>query len=83
MSTEPADPFPVAELLREAVARARKASGGSQADVARAAGLTPEALCRALKDGSDARPSTVRAVLRVAGCKLVLRPEVQAPGPAR
>lgn len=72
------DPFPVAALLRAAVAHARK-DGRSQADIARTAGLSPEALSRALKDGSEARPSTVRAVLRVAGMRLVVAEDSATP----
>lgn len=66
------DPFPVSALLRSAVARARASLGCSQNDVARLAGLEPPNLSRALAEDSEARPSTVRAVLQVAVLRLAL-----------
>lgn len=69
------DPFPVSRFLRAACDAAR-ASGrhDSQSAIAAAAGLTPPALSRALGEGFDARPDTVRAVLRACGMRLELVP---------
>jgi DNA-binding phage protein len=69
------DPYPVAALLRAAVDAHCARTGESAADVARAAGLIPQALYRATRDGSDARPATVRAVCRALGLRVVLVPD--------
>lgn len=68
MNSNPCD---MGALLREAVEAHCRASGASQADVARSAGLGPNNLSRALRD-PNARPSTVRAVCRVLGIHIEL-----------
>lgn len=69
---EEQDPCDMGALLREAVEAHCRASGASQADVARSAGLTPGNLSRALQD-PNARPSTVRAVCRALGLHVELK----------
>lgn len=68
------DPFPLAAILRAAVDHARERPDlNSDADVARAAGLTRHALSRALtRTGRETQPETLRRVLRVAGMRITL-----------
>ena len=76
------DPFPVTAFLRAATERALIAGRyASQGELAAAAGLTQPALSRALSAGFEARPSTVRAVLRACGMRLELVPEKNDSGP--
>jgi DNA-binding phage protein len=65
------DPADMGALLSAAVGAHCGRTGQSQADVARAAGLTPSALSRAL-GSPDARPSTVRALCRALGLRVAL-----------
>lgn len=72
--TEIPDPYPVATLLRAAVAAHCQRTGDSAADVARAAGLEPPALSHACREGVNAAASTVRAVCQVLGLQVIFVP---------
>ena len=80
ITTPTPDPFPVTAILIAAT-EAALISGryATQGELAAAAGLTQPALSRALR--VDARPSTVRAVLRACGMRLELVPEKNDSGP--
>lgn len=65
------DPYDAGALLLAAVTAHRAATGLSQAEVARAAGLLPPALSQALRN-PDARPALVRRVLAVTGHRVAL-----------
>lgn len=68
---DPTDPFPLAAMLRRAVEHARR-DGRSQADIARAAGLEPPNLTRALDPAHGTRPDVARRILRACGCSVQL-----------
>ncbi len=68
------DPLPLAALLRAACEAHCQRTGTSMADIARASGMHPQALCRAIRDGADPRAQTVRPLLRVLGLRVVLVP---------
>ncbi len=65
------DPFDVGACLREAVKDYCASTGQNQADVARAVGLAPSNLSRALSS-PNTRPETARVLCQVLGLKLTL-----------
>ncbi len=68
----------ISRLLRIAIDRRRAATGESDAAIARAAGLSRSALCRALAEGAEPRAQTVAPLLRALGLRVALVPLVGA-----
>jgi len=72
------DPFDAGNLIRVAVDRWTKTTGKPLAEVARRSGLTSSSIGRAAKK-PDAAASTVRAVCRALGLRVVLVPAAPPP----
>lgn len=68
------DPADMGALLRAAVDAYAKREGVPQAEVARRAGIDPASLNRSFRR-PDAEPSTVRAVCRALGLRVMLVPD--------
>lgn len=73
------DPFDAGKLIRLAVDDWKERTGNPLAEVARRSGLTSSTIGRSAKN-PDAAASTVRAVCRALGLRVVLVPaEAEAP----
>lgn len=67
------DPCNFGALLADAIRERRRRTGESEADIARLAGIMPQALSRALRS-PDTRAPTVRAVCVALGLIVTIEP---------